>query len=118
MLSRKVSERDIAWVAGLLEGEGCFQNHPTQVTPRIVLSMSDQDTVEKYAKVVGATAQIFVRNFANKKSAFVCTISGRLAIGWMMTIYPLMSVRRRGRIKDVVAKWKSRPSRPGNKVSF
>lgn len=112
MSSPRLSVREIAWVAGLLEGEGCFQNHPTQVTPRVVLSMSDRDTVEKYATIVGATAKILIRDFTAKKTAFVCTISGRLAVGWMMTIFPLMSKRRQGKIKEVVARWRERPSRP------
>jgi len=107
----KHSIRDIAWVAGLLEGEGCFQNHPTQVTPRVVLSMSDEDTVRKYAAIVGATARIFVRDFANKKTAFVCTVSGSRAVGVMMTIYSLMSFRRKEKIKEVIGKWKARPAR-------
>lgn len=112
MSSPRISVREIAWVAGLLEGEGCFQNHPTQVTPRVVLSMSDRDTVERYAATVGATAKILIRNFATKKTAFVSTISGRLAVGWMMTIFPLMSKRRQSKIKEVVSKWREKPARP------
>lgn len=53
-------ETDIAWAAGLFEGEGCIHADPYFLgdgTPRyrfvLSLGMTDQDVVEKFAAVVG-----------------------------------------------------------------
>lgn len=35
-------------------------------------------------------------------------VNGANAIAWMMTIYKLMSVRRKSKIKEIINKWKQR----------
>lgn len=47
---------DIAWAAGLFEGEGCIylqkrQGGPSQ--PQLILNMCDEDVVRRFADVVG-----------------------------------------------------------------
>src|SRR3990167_9550781 len=44
-----------------------------------------------------------------KKKMFRWHVSGSKAIGIMMTLYPLMSLRRKSQIRDVIAAWKSVP---------
>lgn len=43
---------DIAWAAGLFEGEGCI-SHSRHGTPTVSLCMTDEDVVKRFAKVVG-----------------------------------------------------------------
>src|SRR4051812_6399725 len=61
---------EIAWLAGLLEGEGSFMAHwatthknngSDQRYFRIDLSMTDEDVVRKAARLMGATS-LFVQN--------------------------------------------------------
>ncbi len=42
---------DLAWAAGLLEGEGCF--HSTQNRPRITVNMTDEDVLLRLQAVLG-----------------------------------------------------------------
>jgi hypothetical protein len=41
---------EIAWAAGLFEGEGCFA---WTGTPSVILGMTDRDIVERFAAIVG-----------------------------------------------------------------
>ena len=43
-------ETDIAWAAGLIEGEGCFTLH-SKKHPYFLLDMTDKDVLEKFHKI-------------------------------------------------------------------
>lgn len=42
----KILHLDLQWLAGLLEGEGCFQ-YNGKPTPSIVVQMTDKDVINK-----------------------------------------------------------------------
>jgi hypothetical protein len=44
---------EIAWAAGLFEGEGCIVTDKKTGYHRLILTMTDKDVVEKFAKIVG-----------------------------------------------------------------
>lgn len=47
---------DVAWAAGLFEGEGCWcvtHPSPTQTQMQVRLAMTDRDVVERFATVMG-----------------------------------------------------------------
>lgn len=46
---------EVAWAAGLFEGEGCFGSYPRgrKHGTQARLSMTDRDVVERFAKIVG-----------------------------------------------------------------
>jgi hypothetical protein len=46
-------ESDLAWAAGLFEGEGCFSLHHKGRTARALLSMTDEDVVRRFHDIVG-----------------------------------------------------------------
>ena len=48
LLTPNLSDVDWAWVAGLLEGEGCFPI--VNGYPRITIKMTDQDIIERFAR--------------------------------------------------------------------
>ena len=68
---------DIAWLAGLLEGEGSFIVRPKN-TPYISLKMNDKDIVERAANLMGTTI--------NKKRNFYPTQVG-IDTGWCVQVY-------------------------------
>lgn len=43
---------EIAWLAGLMEGEGHFSLHSTRV--QIVIQMTDEDVLQRAARIAGA----------------------------------------------------------------
>jgi len=108
--------RNIAWVAGVLEGEGCFS---LQLNPfRLMVSMNstDLDVVERMYTITGlgtvyyktklAGSQMTGR-FKTNKDAHDWRISKNSdAIALMMTVYPLMGERRQAKIRDCIHAWK------------
>ena len=109
-----ISVKDIAWLAGLLEGEGCFcgaSNRPHR--PAIQLAMTDVDIVRRAGRILGSRigGPYFHKqkrlDGGNRKSFYRCGVSGHFAAAWMMTLYPLLGERRKNKIKELLEIWKS-----------
>lgn len=104
---------DIAWVAGLLEGEGCFSisNQKCLSSGIISLVSTDYDTIVRFKCITKTSNMIQTarRNTKYWKTCYKILISGNLAIQWMMTIYPLMGIRRQEAIRNLLNRWKSSP---------
>lgn len=49
----ELSEAEIAWMAGLFEGEGCILKHNGENSIRLQLQMDDQDVIERFYALVG-----------------------------------------------------------------
>lgn len=103
--------KDVYWLAGLLEGEGCFST--SRFCPIIALSMTDEDVVSRATKLLGAS---YGRHICKKprKDCFQVHLYGDKAIAWMMTLYPLMGKRRQERIREIISGWKLRKKNFGN----
>jgi hypothetical protein len=97
---------DIRQLAGLLEGEGSFLFHGS---PRIALSMTDEDVVRWAHAVFRNTAEVGSYKYKrNRKRYWRTVVSSRLAAGWMMILYPFMGERRKQKIRQVLREWKIR----------
>ena len=93
---------DIAWLAGLLEGDGYFTLHggtKGDKCPVIGVAMTDEGPIIKAATILGAKVN---RN----RTSWIAQIYGAKAIGWMMTLYPLLHKRRRERITSIIKYWR------------
>ena len=115
-----VSTKEIAWLAGLLEGEGCFIMHHVKwkdkvyLQPIIALASTDKDVVDHAAELFNSrTSKIRERGkhgaIDAKKTLYRATCSGATAIGWMQTVFVLMGSRRKGKIKEILAEYKAAP---------
>lgn len=107
---------DLIWLAGLLEGEGAFDAH-RQRYPRIRLQMTDRDTVERAARLMGTTVRLSLKR-APASATWNAELSGDRAAAIMATLLPHMGARRSQRIADVLSasayyKGHKRPSLPG-----
>jgi len=100
------SAKEIAWVVGLLEGEGSFRWHPDG-TAVIVLGMTDRDVVEHFKQVTQTPSVISIDTSSKNKPMYRVRLFGSLAIQWMLTLYSLLGNRRREQIRNVIAQWKS-----------
>ena len=96
-----ISTLDIAWLAGLIEGEGCFSRQGNCVTMQ--LNMADRDVVERASRLMGAHS-VGADNPRkdHHKTLYRTMISGPKAAAWMMTLYSLMGERRRARIRELL----------------
>lgn len=113
-----IDTKDIVWLAGLIEGEGCFQssrtgNHATSRTPTIDIQMTDKDVIEHAASILGANPRKPYRHKqGNHKLVYSVVVCGTRAISWMMTLYTLMGERRQAKIKEIIEAWKKSPNTP------
>lgn len=105
--------KDIMWLAGLLEGEGCFYIQNKSDRPyqqhSLRLSMSDKDIVERAAEIMGCNVHGHTK-LKSGKTMYRAIVYGPQAAGWMMTLYPLMGQRRQKKIREVLSIWKTQPS--------
>ncbi len=98
-------DRQVAWLAGLLEGEGSFM-HPAPSRPRspvVSLSMTDQDVVERAASILGVSACRTAPRSSTGRAVWCVQARGRRAVATMMAVDPYMGERRSLRIEEVLA---------------
>lgn len=113
-----ITVKEIAWVAGLLEGEGCFFNHKNALhAPVIQLRMNDLDVIEQFQSITKWPGKISVGERPNDGNDYYSiSVYGNLAAQWMMTIYTLMCSRRKEKIREVLVNWKSKVGNKGERV--
>jgi hypothetical protein len=111
--------KDIAWLAGFLEGEGCFTVNTGRTPgggitpcPQISFSGTDLDVMQRASMMLrgfqGRLTEVHGKHVKpHFKQAYHTAISGNVAAAWMMTLYSLMGARRRARIKEVLAFWRA-----------
>lgn len=101
---------DIYYVAGILEGEACFGLTNNGKCPCIWLAMTDSDVIYKVRDLIDRSETITVTIDSRKstyKDQYRLTLNGQRAAEWMMTIYPLMSIRRKAKIKECLLAWRN-----------
>lgn len=104
-----ISLNELYW-AGFLEGEGCFTsgrgaNGAWQV--RVSASQVHHEPLDRLVKLFGG--KIYLRRRKEERHQDIgiwIAFSPRLAIAIMMTVWPLMSSRRKEQIEACIAKWK------------
>ena len=105
-----ISESDIMWLAGLLEGEGCFDQTNTKV-PRVRLRMTDADVVDRMAMIIGAhitRVKTVPPRGLGKLESYSLEIGGISAIELMKQLLPQMGGRRSNKIREILQNCHSR----------
>ena len=108
--------KDIYWLAGFLDGEGWFgvsrSIKSNSISPEIRVSSTDEYIIHKASTLLRGIAWYTNRlPRIGEKVKYTAVINGPVAIGWMMTILPLMCKRRQEKIKEVIVEWKSYQAR-------
>lgn len=119
-----ISELDIAWAAGLMEGEGTFGS-TRQITklkrknvysihnqPRVQLQMQDKDVVERFARLVDCNLLGPYENKRSDKSfskehklCWVVGFAGYKASQFMKLVKPHLGERRQYQIDQSLKSW-------------
>lgn len=102
--------KDIAWLAGLIEGEGCINlNTKGKWTYlRLTLAMTDKDIIARAAKLLRRDGNFNVekrRGRSDSKPVYTVSISGKEAIAWLFTLYTFFGNRRRQKVREAVLAW-------------
>jgi hypothetical protein len=114
----RITTKDILWMSGLLEGEGCFQAGGNRKgIPYISVGMTDRDVVEHAGRLLGAP-KVGVASHeqyphliaAHHKPNYRVVVAGVTAAAWMMTVYQFMGERRKAKIREVLAAWRTAPT--------
>lgn len=110
-LKENISPVDIAWAAGIFEGEGCFSTFPNQNNTRryigLQVNMTDEDVVERLYNVFG------VGTFApwhppshresGRKPQYRWRVSGKNAEAVFWLIAPHLGKRRIARFMELLS---------------
>ena len=111
MLIRILTMPDIYWLAGLLEGEGCFTTQgASRMKLKLALVMNDLDIMQRAAVLLGGHVGPRQRQNPRHHQSYQIQLYGHLAAGWMMTLYLLLGERRRKRIRTLLTEWKEQPT--------
>lgn len=110
-------EEELAWLAGLLEGDGffgiikCRKGGKEYRYPRAGVSMCDRDVVERVAAMWGVGVYALKpQGTGAVLPVFRTLVTGRRAVHWMRLLRPFMGVRRQGQIDLCLVEWAARPS--------
>lgn len=101
LLPAPISRDDVLWLAGILEGEGCFDLHRGKYA-RVRLAMTDRDVVGRVATLLGASIRLSLKP-APAKSTWHTEISGAKAAEVMRLLLPHMGARRSAKLAEVLA---------------
>ncbi len=98
-------ERDVYWLAGLLEGEGSFlapvPSAPNR--PIISLQMTDLDIMDRVAVFFNTKVYRSKKQKEHHKQSYFLHIRGKKAVEWMKKLFPLMGKRRQSQIMKAIA---------------
>ena len=98
---RPLTDGEAIYLAGLLEGEGCFDAQGAN--PRVRVKMTDLDIIMRAANLMGSTYYGDPGGLAKgHKMAYVAQVTGHRAAHVMRSILPHMGIRRSGRIVDLL----------------
>ncbi len=103
---------ETAWLAGLLEGEGCFTLHPerphipARAFIQLYVGMTDEDVVLRAAELIGGKVNVRQRHsgdsFPNAKPLFFTSVAGQKAEDVMRAVQPFMGSRRKAKITTIL----------------
>ena len=99
----KYSKIEVAWLAGLLEGEGCFYiDKKSKNRVMIEIGMTDLDIIQRVAKLFNRKIVSFKPKNKNSQPLYRVAIQGKKAFPVMRLILPLMGERRTKKIKTLL----------------
>ena len=89
---------DIAWLGGLMEGEGSFYLRSGKY-PNISVGMTAEDTITK-------VANMWDTGISHRGNMWKAELNGIRAIMWMMTLFPFLGRNRKNTIVEIVRFWR------------
>lgn len=105
-----VTPADVAWAAGIFEGEGCFRftGERSDGKPKVammVLQMTDRDTMERFAWVASAgRVRGPVARQANRKPIYVVDVGAREDVRRLiMAFLPWLGRRRTAKAMELLS---------------
>lgn len=92
---------DLAWLAGLLEGEGSFTHNGT--TPTVSVSMTDKDVIERAAKLMNSRVDFVAIRGLMTKPQYRTMLHGIAAVELLIQLRPQLGKRRGEKVDELIA---------------
>lgn len=105
-----VSDVELAWLSGIVEGEGsyCFSKKSGNFS--IQVQMCDEDIIKKVTGLFDTKLRkSYLPKGDKRKLVYPFCIGSVRAVLWTIKLYPFMGVRRRARILENIKGWMERP---------
>ena len=102
---RMALETDIAWAAGLLEGEGSFLQKSTRKTILVTCQMTDLDVLQRLQRIFGGSIYATAKVKAHHKDSWRWQVIGVKAAETMELVKPYMLSRRSLAIEVALDSW-------------
>lgn len=102
------------WLAGILEGEGCFSEFKSgssgfYTTPGVTITMTDGDVIDAvsdmFFMIGGRRTKVRKYLLPSGKPAFSIYLTGLPAAKVMIAVLPYMGERRSLKIKEIARNW-------------
>ena len=87
-----------AWLAGILDGEGCFD--APRGNPRVRIKMTDHDVVLRAALLMDA--RTYLETVEGRKPALVAQITGEKALTVLREVLPYLGARRSAKATQII----------------
>jgi hypothetical protein len=96
---------ELAWLAGLTEGEGSFSKSTPAMPrkPRTSVSMTDRDVVERVCELWGTRVYTHIPKVQRFKQVFRTELVGGSAVAMMALLRPHLCARRQAQIDEATA---------------
>lgn len=100
--------KELFWAAGFMEGEGSFIQSRTHYGIRCSAGQVNKEPLERLQKIFGGSICLEHRAYKNIGcDIWIWRLGGGPSAAVMMTLYSLMSEKRRGQIKVCLDYWKN-----------
>jgi hypothetical protein len=97
---------DIAWAAGLFEGEGTIGSERNPQYIRLALGMTDRDVVERFSAIFGGVAQTWYPprvQASGRKRMWYWRARGEAAADALRLMLPFFGERRSARARQALS---------------
>lgn len=112
------SQVEIAWLAGILEGEGSFMmwrskpkgSNKIYKYPTIIVTMTDEDVIQRVASMFGLACHhvSMAKLPSSRKQQYRAVMQGEGAVDWMRALLPHMGLRRSAKMRSLMREWDER----------
>src|ERR1051325_120006 len=93
--------RDLEWASGFVEGEGNFGRTPT--SERVTVPQVQREPLDRLQRLFGGKILVQRERGPHNSKQWYWRVHGSRARGVMLTLYSLMSTKRREQIRNALA---------------
>lgn len=107
-----ITAGDVKWIAGFLEGEGCFPKAHQLSVSAVQVQLWP---LQELQRLVGGTIRAKKVSNPRAQPSHQWTLHGPRAAELCMSLYALMSPKRKEAIRRALAQWRTKPFRSGDR---